>query len=84
MFESGGVEYYVGPCGRAISWGGGGVLPFFNSVCRRSSRIRVAFFVLEDEEEVVGIKSSQTKPNFCTLLLLLLGGDFFPFFVVVF
>ena len=45
----------------------------------------MAFFVLEDEEEVVGIKSSQTKPNFCTLLLLLLlGVTFFPFFVVVF
>ena len=56
-----------------------GYYRFFNSVCRRSSRIRVAFFVLEDEEEVVGIKSSQTKPTFCTLLLL--GGvTFFPFF----
>ena len=47
-----------------------GYYRFCHSVCRRSSRIRVAFFVLEDAEEVVGIKSCrQTKPNFCTLLL---------------
>ena len=78
------VEYYVGPCGRAISWGGGGVLPFFNSVCRRSSRIRVAFLAWKTRRRLLASKAVRQSLTFVHFFFCCWGWLFSHFLLFVF